>query len=397
MLPVYLSSLAIEELEIATIQNEVIERHETINDALAISVFVDNIQTVISDIETTDPNVTSVTMQSINLAIESICQNLGANHKRYFSFSSTLSIEKYRTVSLEDMKLFVNDLWKKIKDSVNELWKKIGEFWSDNFASLNKIKASLESVLDQVNNKYNRNEQILSEKVDDHILVNFNNGEDITDRTLISFVSAHYHNFNTIDELVKHTKYFNKHVRCISQSELDTDLTDVLEHICKEFTTHTFKLGTERTPMVTGEYITVDYIIVEGETDIELDSSTNKIDQDENRKIYLVNKSNLKTVILKTLDIIKETMRYKEIHKQLQDEFNQVTKTYDEHINKNGLIIDYDDISQKKTKLMTNCKKTIRLIYRINSSIPKLMGTMIMSNVKLARSVGTYAHFCLSH
>lgn len=397
MLPVYLSNLAIEELEVANIHNEVVERHETINDALASSVFVDNIQSVISDIQDSNPEMTTNTLNCINVAIECICKNLGANPDKYFSLSTNVSIEQYKAISLEDMKLFVNDLWKKIKDSVNDLWKKIGEFWNDNFASLNKIKASLETALEQVNSRYTRDEQTLSEKVDDHILINFNNGEDITDRTLISFVGAHYHNFNTIDELVKHTKYFNKHVRSISQSELDSDLTDVLEHICKDFTTHTFKLGTERAPMVTGEYITVDYIMVEGETDIELDSSSNKLDQDESRKIYLVNKSNLKTVILKTLDIIKETMRYKEIHRQLQDEFNHVTKTYDEHINKNGLIIDYDDINHQKTKLMVNCKKAIRLIYRINSSIPKLMGTMIMANVKLARSVGTYAHFCLSH
>lgn len=397
MPPVYLSNLAIEELEIATIQNEVIERHETINDALATSVFADNIQSVISDIEVSNPEMTTVTMQSINLAIESICKNLGANPNRYFSLSNNISIEQYKTISLEDMKLFVNDLWKKIKDSVNELWKKIAEFWNDNFASLNKIKASLEAALDQVNTQYNRNEQTLSSKIDNHILINFNNGDDITDRTLISFVGAHYHNFNTIDELVKHTKYFNKHIRSITQSELDTEITDILEHICKDFTTHTFKLGTERAPMVTGEYIAIDYIMVKSETDIELDSTTNKIDQDENRKIYLVNKSNLKTVILKTLDIIKETMRYKEIQKQLQDEFNQVTKTYDDHISKNGLIIDYDDMNNKKTKLMVNCKNIIRLIYRINSSIPKLMGTMIMSNVKLARSVGTYTHFCLTN
>lgn len=397
MLPVYLSNLAIEELEVAKIHNEVAERHETINDALATSVFVDNIQSVISDIQDSNPEMTTNTLNCINLAIESICKNLGAKPMKYFSLSDNICIEQYKTVTLEDMKLFVNDLWKKIKDSVNELWKKIGEFWNDNFASLNKIKASLEAALEQVNSRYTRDEQTLSEKVDDHILINFNNGEDITDRTLISFVGAHYHNFNTIDELVKHTKYFNKHIRGISQSELDSDLTDVLEHICKDFTTHTFKLGTERTPMVTGEYITVDYIMVEGETDIELDSSSNKLNQDESRKIYLVNKSNLKTLILKTLDIIKETMCYKEIHKQLQDEFNHVTKTFDEHINKNGLIIDYDDINNQKTKLMVNCKKAIRLIYRINSSIPKLMGTMIMANVKLARSVGTYAHFCLSH
>ena len=70
MLPIYLSSLATEELEVATIQNEVIERHDATSDALATSIFVDNIQGVVSDI--TDSNsISHITLQSINLAIVS--------------------------------------------------------------------------------------------------------------------------------------------------------------------------------------------------------------------------------------------------------------------------------------------------------------------------------------
>lgn len=392
MLPIYLSSLAIEELEVATIQNEVIERHDATSDALATSIFADNIQSVVSDITDSNP-ISHITLQSINLAIESICENLGADKTKYFN----LSTESYsKRVVLEDMKLFVNDLWSKIKKSIEELWNKIGEFWNDNFASLNKIKAALEHSLEEVNIKYKNSSQTVSDKMDEHILMNFNNGEDINDRTLINFISAHYNNFNTIDSLVKNTKYFNKHVKDISQTDFESDVQNVLEHICKEFTTRTFKLGTERSPMISGEYIDIDYIMDDG-TDIQFNAETNKIDYDDNRRIYLITASHLKTVIMKALDIIKQTMHYKETQQQLQTEFNNVTKTYDNHIQNNGLVIDYDDISQNKSKLMVNYKTTLRLIYRINSSIPKLFGTMIVSNVKLARSVASYSHFCLTH
>jgi hypothetical protein len=387
-----LAILAEEELEVNHIQNEVIERHDATADALATSVFADNIQSVVSDIPNAEP-ISHITLQSIQLAIESICQNLGADSTKYFSISA----ESYsKQVVLEDMRLFVNDLWSKIKKSIEELWNKIGEFWNDNFASLNKIKAALEHALEEVNSKYKNSSQVVSDKMDEHILLNFNNGEDINDRTLINFISAHYNNFNTIDSLIKNTKYFNKHVKDINQSDFESGVQDVLGHICKEFTTHTFKLGTERSPMISGEYIDIDYVMDDG-TDIQFNAETNKIDYDDNRRIYLVTASHLKTVIMKALDIIKQTMHYKETQHQLQTEFNNVTKTYDSHMQNNGLVIDFDDISQNKTKLMVNYKTTLRLIYRINSSIPKLLGTMIVSNVKLARSIASYSHFCLTH
>lgn len=391
-IPAILADLAEEELEVNQIQNEVIERHDATSDALATSIFADNIQTVVSDINDSEP-ISRITLQSINLAIESICQNLGAQTTKYFNLSS----ESYsKRIVLEDMKLFVNDLWSKIKKSIEELWNKIGEFWNDNFASLNKIKAALEHALEQVNTKYKNSSQTVSDKKDEHILLNFNNGEDINDRTLVNFISAHYNNFNTIDSLVKNTRYFNKHVKDINQNEFESGVQDVLSHICKEFTGHTFKLGTERVPMISGEYIDIDYVM-DDSTDIQFNAETNKVDYDDNRRIYLVTSSHLKTVIMKALDIIKQTMHYKEIQQQLQSEFNNVTKTYDSHIQNNGLVIDFDDISQNKSKLMINYKTTLRLIYRINSSIPKLLGTMIVSNVKLARSVASYSHFCLGH
>lgn len=387
-----LLDLAEEELEVSKIQNEVIERHDITSDALATSIFTDNIQSVVSDINNAEP-ISHITMQSINLAIESICQNLGAKSSNYF----TLSTESYsKEIVLEDMRIFVDDLWSKIKKSIEELWNKIGEFWNDNFASLNKIKTALENVLKEVNEKYKNSSQTVSDKTDEHILLNFNNGEDINDRTLINFISAHYNNFNTIDKLVKNTKYFNKHVKELNQSDFESDVNNLLDHICKDFTSHTFKLGTERTPMISGEYIDIDYIMENG-NDIQFNTETNKIDFDNNRRIYLITASHLKTIIMKALDIIKQTMHYKETQHQLQTEFSNVTKIYDNHIQKNGLVIDYDEINQNKTKFTINYKTTLRLIYRINSSIPKLLGAMIVSNVKLARSVATYSHFCLTH
>lgn len=398
-LSAYLADLAVEELEIRTINNEVIQQQETISDALVTSLYVDNIQDVVSESYVSKTELSKTTMHCINLAVENICHNLGANTSKYIR---TLSVESYtsdsyKTVALEDINIFIKDLWVKIKDSVNNLWNKVNEFWKNHFSALNKIKVALESALQDVNDKYQKTEASVSNKEDSMILNSFNDGGDVDQRALETFILAHYHSFNTVDEIIKHTKHFNHFVKNLTQNDFDSDINYILDNLSKNFVGRIFKLGTDKAPMVTGEYITIEYVKPENNNDLDLIHSVEKIEPNQNRKIYIVSKSHLKTLILKTLDIIKETIKYKDIQTTLQKEFNQLTSIYDGHIERNGLIMDYDHINNKNTVLLKNYKKTIRLIYRINSSMPKILGAVITSNVKLARSVVNYTHFCLTH
>lgn len=395
----YYTNLAIEELEITSINNEIVQQHDVISDALVNSVYIDNIQNVVSESYVSKIELSGTAMRCINLAIESICQNLGANSNKYINTLSVecYSSENYKTVALEDMSIFIKELWVKIKNSINDLWEKVNEFWNNHFSSLVKIKSVLETALKDVNEKYNVTNIRLSDKTDIHILNSFNNGKDIDAKTLEAFITTHYHLFNTIDELVKHTKHFNKFASNLNQSDFDTKVDYILENLTKNFLGRIFKLGTDSLPLITGEYKTIEYVRAENDSDLTLMYDTDKVDNVEDRKIYVIDKQHLKTFIVKTLDIIAHTIKLKEIQDNLQKEFEQLTSIYDKHIEKNSLVIDYDDITNNKSALMLNYKKTIRMVYRVNSSIPKIFGSVILSNVKLARSVVNYSHFCLAH
>ena len=394
-LPAYLAALAVEDLEISAINNEVVQQHEAIDDALANTVYIENIQ----DVVTNSNEISPVAMQTINLAVESICHNLGASPTKYINTFATegLSSTSFKKIAFEDVQVFVKDLWTKIKESVNNLWEKVNEFWKNHFSSLNKIKAALEAALTQVNESYKRDSAEETDKPEASLLHSFNNGKDVDQKTLDGFVNAHYSVFNVLDELIRNTRHFNKFVKNLTQSDFDNEVDSVLQNITKSFNSRTYRLGNEQAPMISGEFITVEYIQPENTFDIEFIHDQQKVQPKDNARLFMLDKDRLKMVINKTIAIIRETIKYKDVQTELQKEFNHLTSVYDKHIEDNGIVIDFDDIQHSNTKLLKNYKKTIRVIYRINVSIPKILGTAITSNVKLARSVVQYSHFCLTH
>lgn len=394
-LSAFLADLAVEDLEISTINNEISQQHETIEDAIANSVYIENVQEVVTNAD----EISKVGMQSINMAIESIFINLGAPIDKYLNtwcFES-LTSDTYSKMALEDMQVFVKDLWTKIKESVNKLWEKVNEFWKNHFSALNKIKVALETALKQVNDNYTRSAQELSDKSDTSIVSSFNNGKSIDQKTISDFVNSHFNMFSTLDELVRNTQHFNKFAKNMRQDDFENEVDGTLTSLTKNFVSRSYRLGTDDAPLITGEFITVEYVQPEESGDIEFMPNVEKMDAADEQKIYLLDKEKLKSIISKTLTIIRETMRYKETQETLQREFNVLTDTFDKHIDEQGIVMDFDDMHHNNSKLLKNYKKTIRVIYRINVSIPKILGTAITSNVKLARSVVHYTQFCLTH
>lgn len=394
-LSICIAELAIEDLEISTINNELTDNHETISDALANTRYIDNIQDIVTD----SNELSQSAMKSINLAIESIYQNLGAPVYKYMN---TLSLESlntysYKRIAFEDIQIFVKDLWVKIKESVNKLWEKINEFWQNNFSSLGKIKATLDAVLVQINEQYKRNTIEQATNPDVNLIHSFNNGKDIDQKTIDGFINAHYNAFNTMDELVKNTRHFNKFAKNLNQDDFENEVDDILENITKNFISRTYRLGSEQAPIITGRFITIEYVKPENTFDIEFMTDEHKVDPKDGAKLYMLEKDKLRNVVNKTLVIIRETIKYRDIQSELQKEFNNLTAIFDKHMDNHGIVMDFDYMHNNNTKLLKNYKKTIRAIYRINVSIPKILGTLITSNIKLARSVVQYSHFCLIH
>lgn len=390
------AEICIEEAVLMGVLSEVINQEETITDALNTSNQLDSVQSIVTECYKDELSETS--KKCINLALETICENLGADHKKFFDMLSleNLSGNKFQQLALESTSVFIKELWSKIKSSIDELWNKINDFWNDNFSSLNKIRKSLESILEQISGNYKVTSPIKTNHNDQAILSNFsNNSNDIDSKTLIGFITAHYHSFNSLDELVKYTKQFNVNTRNMSESDFESDMEYILDHLCKNFIGRSFRFGSDKAPLVGGHYTNLEFVT--DNNDLIITSDIEQLDHTENRNIWIIDKSNLQTLVRKTLDIIKETIHYKESQELLRKEFINLTKTYDKYIEKNSLIVDYDEISGNKSNLLTNYKKTIRLIYRINSNIPKIFGMVILSNVKLARSVVNYSNFCLKN
>jgi len=391
----YLAELAVENLEISIANNEITQQHETISDALINSVHLDNIQNVIH----TSKEFSRFSMHATNLAIESICQNLGAPIDKYINTFSleNLTSDSYKQIAFEDVQMFIKDLWIKIKESVNRLWEKVTEFWHNNFSTLNKVKAALDAALIQVNEQYKRNTVEEAANPDINLLSNFNNGKDVNQKTIDGFITAHHNALNTIDELIQNTRYFNRFTKYLTQSNFENETEDILKSIKKNFINRTYRLGSEQAPIITGSFITIEYTQPENTFDIKFTSNVQKVDSKNDAKLFMLDKDKLRNVINKTTSVIREILKYRDIQNDLQKEFNKLISTYDKHIENQGFLIDFDNLQQSNTNLLNNYKRTIRTIYHVNISMPKVLGTFIISNIKLARSVVQYTHFCLTH
>ena len=392
------AEICIEEAMFGAIFAEVKEKEEIINDAIDTSNKLDNVQSLV--IECYNNELSSTSKKCINLTLETICNNLGANPDKFFDVLSLENLEgnKYQQVALENTSVFIKELWIKIKNSIEELWNKVADFWNDNFASLNKIKKSLETILLQISGDYKVTQPIKTNYNEKSLLSSFSNkSNDIDAKTIEGFIIAHFNSFNSLDDLVKYTKQFNIHVKSMNDSDFESEMSYILDHLCKNFIGRTFRFGSENSPMIGGHYTNLEFTSDEDTNDLTISSEIEQLDFTENRNIWIIEKNKLQVLIKKTIDIIKETIKYKEAQEALQKEFVSLTNTYDKHIEKNSLLNDYDQINGNKTNLLINYKKTIRLIYRINSNIPKIFGMVILSNVKLARSIVSYSNFCLRH
>lgn len=373
------SQIAIEQVKLLEISNSIEQKYDIINDALNTTKQIDDILNVIS---TNNNNISSISTEAINLAISCIYENLGAK-------SYLFSIENYNSyssnIALENINNFIKKLWEKIKMTIDSLWDKLNDFWYNNFHSLNKIKKSLLQLLQKIDNQYTLTSNQLAKEPEYNLYLYFNNSKNIDDKAIEEFLNTHNHNFNRLDEIAKYSKYFNKYVRSLNDSDFENDIDYLLVGLCKDFTRKPFKFGDEKYPIINGEYITIEYVYNEENNNIELVHNKEKLGNNinETNKIYLISKNKLRSIIKRTIEIIDNTIKYKDVQEDIQKEFKELIKVYD------------NIIAKDEPVLKDNHKKVLKLIYKINSSIPGIFSIIILSNVKLARSIAYYANYCL--
>jgi hypothetical protein len=367
------SQIAVEEIRLIELNNEIITIESIVTDALNSTRQIHDISNVISS----NKEENKITTESINLAISIIYENLGA--KSYLFSMENNSNE----LALESLNEFIQKLWEKVKLSIENLWDKVNEFWNNNFSSLNKIKKSLESILLTVHVDYKLTTSKIIDDEEGHIRKHFNNGDDVTDKSLTDFIHTHTNNFNKLDDIIKITKHFNKNVKGISNTDFDNGIDYFLKGLCKDYIQHPFRFGEEKYPIVNGEYLTIEYNYDDENNDITINTEKEKVSINERCDVYCISKHRLEFIIKSAIEIINTTIKYKTIQDQIKNEFKELIRAYD--------IV----ISTGEPTLKSDHKKIIRLIYRINSSIPGIFGVIVLSNVKLARSIVHYTEFCL--
>lgn len=372
---------SVQEVHLAfqSLHTAITQQTEITQDGINITSSVDDLQEVLENKLNTNYELSPVCQEAIRLAIQAIYSNVGA----------TYSLETYATTNftqyaLENLSGFVKELWVRVKTSIKTLWDKVAQFWEDNFSALQSVRNTLSHAYKVVEKEYTVTSARQSVRLSDSLFNAFNSKKDVDDVLVMSFIMTHLSNFERLDEVIDRTKYFNYHVRELQEEDFKQDIEPQLVAIGEKLTSRVYKFGHDMRPMIGGEYLVADYAFEPGTAELQMtiDKQTLSTDNDK-REMYITDKSKLKNIIKRTIDVIDETIKYASIREKTQKEFDALIHVYDK------IILHSDPIINK------NVNKAIKLIYKINSAMPGFFSLVVTSNVRLAKSVINYAGLCV--
>ena len=375
----YYHSLEDVQLEFQSLDHVIAHQTEITQDGINISSSANELRSLLENKLDTDGEISPVCMEAIKIAIQAIYSNVGARY----------SLEDYNGTSfseyaLETLSVFVKELWTKVKTSIQNLWDKVSQFWEDNFSALKSVRKTLDHALTVIQKEYKITSERQTVRISDPLLHAFNSKKNLDSVLVESFINTHLGNFERLDEIIERTRYFNNHVRAIRKEDFEKDIESQLIAISEKLTSRVFKFGHDVRPIIGGDYISVEYNFDAGSADmnIAVDKTTLPVDNDK-RETYITEQNKLKSLVKRTIDVIDETIKYADIRKKAQKEFDDLIHVYDK------VMLEGDSTISK------NVNKTIKLIYKINSCMPGFFSLVVLSNVKLAKSVVNYAGLCV--
>ena len=244
--------------------------------------------------------------------------------------------------------MFVKELWTKVKTSI-----------------LKSVRKSLDHAYNVIQKEYKVTSERQAVRISETLLHAFNAKKDLDGVMVESFIN-------------------NNHARTIRKEDFEKDIEPHLIGIAEKLTSRVFKFGHDVRPIIGGEYISVEYNFESGSADmkIDVDKNTLPVDMDK-RETFITDQNKLKSLIKRTIDVVDETIKYTDERKKVQKEFDDLIRVYDK------LVL------EGNSEISKNVNKTIKLIYKINSCMPGFFSFVVTSNVKLAKSVMTYAGLCL--
>lgn len=366
-------------VDFQSLHTRITQQTEVTQDGINISSSVDDLQEVLKNKLNTDYEISPVCMEAIKLAIKAIYSNVGATYS-----AETYATTNFSQHALENLSGFVSELWVRVKASMQTLWNKVAQFWEDNFSALQSVRKTLGQALKVIEKDYKVTTSRQSMRLPDGVFNAFNSKKDVDDMLVMSFIMTHLANFERLDEVVDRTKYFNHQARHLRVEDFEKDIEPQLTAMADKLTARIFKFGHDMRPMINGEYVSVEYNFESGSADMQINIDRQELSVDnDTREIYICDHTKLRHLVKRAMDVIDETIKYASIREKAQKEFDDLIHVYDK------LVLHGDPMINK------NVNKTIKLIYKINSSMPGFFSLVVNSNVKMAKAVLNYAGLCV--
>lgn len=157
-----------------------------------------------------DGGISPLTSSILNVAIEAICSDIGVSPKQVGlsqvyaaeNYNSESSRVQHSAIAVEGLGDFIKNLWEKIKNAFKSLWKKITDFWDKHISTLGRVKKSLASMKEAINNnKHEMGGDGRIEKVPSSLLSTFAGlSNNLTEKDITSYIQIHH---NASNDFVK--------------------------------------------------------------------------------------------------------------------------------------------------------------------------------------------------
>ena len=378
--PVEAGEVADAELEVQEEVGELESQETAIDEGTEAADQLEEVEALVEQAAEEGEGLDPVAAEAVRIAVEAICARVGANPKSMYAlyatenFQSASSRKANTRFALEGVGEFLKDLWKKIKAALQNLWAKVKAFWDKHISSLGRVKKALESMKTKIVESSGKLKDKAFIEEAPSSLSDAVNGGDISHRSFNSFITAHTALLNTAQQITEKTNDFN--------TTAANAITDIDAAINKLKGSAPAKSGT----LIGG--ITIHYTFVEeaSEGNVTLEVERETVDKADKGGVSLAEKNDVKTTIDSVLNLIKDNIKAKEKQTKLQESFSKFSLAIEKAINAATGPVDQKAL-----------RNSMKIAYKINAKTPTIQNEVLGLNIKLAKTVLSYAALCLKN
>lgn len=360
---------------------EIEDQTGAIEEGMGAADQLEQVEEVVADAaegEGLDP----VAAEAIKIAVEAICARVGANPKSVYAlyatenFQSTSSRKANTKIALEGVGEFLKDMWKKIKAALSRMWEKIRAFWDKHVSSLGRIKKALESMKAKVGESSGKlKDKAYIEDAPSGLAEAIGFEGDISVKSVEKIINTHKTLMDTSDVIVKVAEAFN--AAAASNIGNPDAAAKALGGVKDR------SVG----PVVGGITFAYKFERDQAEGDVTFTIERENVDRKDKGGVSLAEKNDVKNLVDGMLKLITDNIKAKEKVTKMQEGFNKLSLAIEKAIN--GSNAAPDDV-----KAMRN---SMKIAYKVNAKFPTVMNEVLALNIKLSKSVLSYASLCLKN